>query len=149
MNKSIAIFIAVLLTIVVLVVLAGCTIQKSPEGGFKVGVTEQTHKTISDAGDGATETLGLLSMFFPALAPFAAAAGVGTLTWKKMKNTVTQYKDPLEMYVAVLEGIKQNDAATWKKVKAEIKAKNPDLAIEGTILELKDELARLLVSVYD
>ncbi len=77
---------ALILAAVLLIIFAtpACTIVKETGGGFRVGVTPETHQTISDGGDAATTTLGLLSAFFPALLPFAAAAGVGTLTWKKM-----------------------------------------------------------------
>lgn len=133
--------ISVIILLIILIIPA-CTIIKQADGGFKVGVTPETHQTISDAGDAATTTLGLLSAFFPALLPIAAAAGVGTATWKKMKKTVTKYKGPLEMYVKTLEYIKQNDEETWAKIKEEIKSYNPTAFAKNTIEELKEELDR-------
>jgi len=133
---------ALILAAIIMFIFAfpACTIVKQADGGFKVGVTPETHQTIGGMGDATTKTLGLLSAFFPALIPIAAAAGVGTVTWKKMRKTVTKYKGPLEMYVELLEYIKQNDKKTWETIKLNIKESNPTTLTKNTIEELKEEL---------
>ena len=133
---------ALILAAIILFIFAmpACTIVKETGGGYRVGVTPETHQTISDAGDAATSTLGLLSAFFPALIPIAAAAGVGTVTWKKMKKTVTKNREPLKMLVKVLERIKNLNPEVWGEIKAGIVSENPDVFLRNTIEELKEEL---------
>jgi hypothetical protein len=103
---------------------------------------EKSHEDIQNKIDGATGVLGGLSALFPALTPIAAAAGVGGYTWKRMKGTVTKYKKPSELLVQTLEHIKQNDAATWAKIKAEIQAQHPAVDFKGQIDQIKAELAK-------
>lgn len=137
--------IMLLAALVMTVLFMGCAVYEKEDGsmGFRVGISEKTHETIGKVGDSATGILGMLSAFIPALAPIAVGAGVGTGVWKKMKKTVTKYRDPMEMYVRVLEGIKTTDQATWDKVKAQIKAEHPTVDVEKTIKDLKAELVRL------
>lgn len=92
-------------------------------------------------GEGATKMLGSLSAFIPALAPFAAAAGVGTLTWKKMKNRVLAKEKPLKMLVGALSVVQETDKRAWKKIKAEIKAKHPTIDMKGVIEQIKDKVS--------
>ena len=132
------------LSILLAVACIGCNVTRQDDGsiGFTVGVTEEQHEQVGEVLDGARDTVGGLSVLFPALAPLAAAIGVGGVTWRKMKKTVTKNKEPLKMLVEVLEHVKSNDAETWEKVRAEIKAQYPTLDIRGTIEEVKAELVR-------
>lgn len=128
-----------MLSLIFMVHLSGCVSYQKPDGstGYKFGVTPETHDAISKVGDTATGVLGMLSPFFPVLAPIASAAGVGTYTWKKMKKDVTKFEDPMKMYVKVLEKIKQTDQVTWDKIKTELKQEYPGLETEKTIDEIK------------
>ncbi len=122
-----------------------CQTYDKPDGstGYRIGVSESTHEVIASAGDTATGVLGALSMLFPALGAVATAAGTGTLVWRRMKKDVTKYRNPIEMYVKVLEHIKVTDQETWNKVKASIKSQYPTIDIETTVREIKSELNRL------
>ncbi len=144
MNLIVSIFVCVFLAFVMLVAVS-CQSYAKEDGttGWKVGVSESTHETIANAGDTATDILGALSMIFPALGVAATAAGTGTLVWRRMKKDVTKYRDPIEMYVKVLEHIKVTDQETWEKVKASIKLQYPTIDIEATVREIKFELSRL------
>ncbi|KKN66041.1 hypothetical protein LCGC14_0475190 [marine sediment metagenome] len=139
LKKTIYALISAAIIMFIFAMPSGCTVVKQADGRFKVGVTPETHQTISDAGEAATGTLGLLSTLFPALIPIAAAAGVGTATWKKMRTTVTKNREPLEMLVKILEKIKKNDKTTWTKIKKEIRNENPGIPIKTTIEELVNE----------
>ena len=125
--------------------IASCQPYAKSDGttGFRLGISEETHETIASVGDTTMGVLGILSAFFPALGAIATAAGTGTLVWRRMKKDVTKYRDPIEMYVKVLEHIKVTDQETWNKVKASIKSQYPTINIESTIREIKSELNRL------
>ena len=127
------------------VVSVGCQAVQDDDGttSYKFGLSPEMHDTMAKGGDQVTGTLSMLSAFLPALAPFATAAGTGTLVWRRMKKDVTKFQDPMTMYVKALEHLKQTDQATWNKVKAEIKGQYPSANIEGTVKELKAELHRL------
>jgi len=132
----------ILLSVVILIVISGCSVVKQDDGtlGIKVGMSKEAHATIQKQIDTASGWLGALSSVFPALTPVAAAAGVGGYTWKRMKKTVTKNKKPLEMLVRSLEQVKETDADTWAKVRAEIKKQYPTIDIKGTIEEIQTEI---------
>jgi len=113
------------------------------ETGTHIRLSPQGHKTISDVAKGGVDLLTILSIFVPTLAPIAAAAGAGVITWNRMGKKVTKYKTPLEHTVGVVEIIK-NDPKLWKLVKPYLKGsvKNrqslPSAKTEATIREIID-----------
>ncbi len=123
----------------------GCAVIDGPNGKT-ISLAPGVHQKVADVGEAAAGVLGILSSFIPALLPFAAAAGVGTVTWKKMKTKLTQKETPLKLLVKVLEGIKSaEDPELWSEVKARIKKEHPSVEVERTIKnilrEMKDEKA--------
>lgn len=126
---------------------SSCASFRDEDGTFNIRLTPKTHKTIGDVGKGTTDILGILSMFVPALAPIAAAAGAGTITWNRMGKKVTKYKTPLEHTVDVLEELKKDDKL-WAQVKPYLKGtmkgkgvwvEKPAPKTEATIRELIDD----------
>ena len=121
----------------------GCQLVKD-ETGTHIRLSPQSHKTISDAAKGGVDLLSILSIFIPTLAPIAAAAGTGIITWNRMGKKVTKYKTPLEHTVSVVEAIKK-DKKLWALVKPYLKgnAKNtwsmPCAKTEATIREIVDD----------
>ena len=144
MKKLMAISMLVAMMCVMLVGMFSCQAVQNKDGstGWKIGVTPEQHRKGGEAGDAVTGTLGMLSGFFPILAPFATLAGGATITWKRMKNKVTKFEDPMTMYVKILEDIKQNDPDFWSKVRAKIKAEHPTIDFEQTVREIKATLAK-------
>ncbi len=137
------------ITVMLLVLLStsfmtSCAIYKDEDGGTVVRLTPGTHKTISDIGKGGVDMLSILSMFIPTLAPIAAAAGAGVVTWNRMGKKVTKYKTPLEHTVGVLESLKE-DKKLWALVKPYLEGdakgvwSKPSIETEATIRELIDE----------
>jgi len=121
----------------------GCQLVKD-ETGTHIRLSPQSHKTISDAAKGGVDLLSILSIFVPTLAPIAAAAGAGVITWNRMGKKVTKYKTPLEHTVYVLESLKKNEKL-WTQVKPYLKgnAENvwslPSAKTEATIREIVDD----------
>jgi len=121
---------------------AGCQLVKD-ETGTHIRLSPQNHKTISDAAKGGVDLLSILSIFVPTLAPIAAAAGAGVITWNRMGKKVTKYKTPLEHTVSVVEAIKKNKKL-WALVKPYLKGNIEDVwsvpsaKTEATIRELVD-----------
>jgi hypothetical protein len=127
--KRIRILMMVLVVITVLMV-TSCAVLEDEFGGKHIRMTPQAHKAVEDVGKGATDILGILSMFFPALAPAAAATAAGTITWKRMGNKITKYKTPLEHTVTVLEELKK-DEELWAKVKPYLKGGSITQSTDG------------------
>jgi hypothetical protein len=133
----------VLITCSILILIFGCRLMQTDDGGMTLGLglSDATHKRIEDAGTHMTGVLELLSLFFPALAPVAGAAGAGTLVWSRMKKKEKTYKEPLSFYVKTIEDLKINYPDAWESVKAEIKAQKPSMAIESKVREMRDEVS--------
>ncbi len=138
----------IILSLLLAVVCSGCTVVEQDDGskGFVFGLTPEQHTEIGNAGETVTGVLGLLSQFYAPLTAAAVAAGAGTVTWRKMKKTLIQQKDPLKMLVKVLEGIKgAEDPKLWAEVRGRIKKEYPSLEVDQTIKnilrEMKDEKA--------
>ena len=133
-----------LIVAAVMVFVVGCSVVKQDDGtlGFKVGMSKEGHATIQKQIDTASGFLGMLSSIFPALTPMAAAAGVGGYTWKRMKNTVTKNRKPLEMLVRSLETVKETDSEAWETVRDQIKKQHPTIDIKGTIEEIQTEMRK-------
>lgn len=123
--------------------ITGCQLIKD-ETGTHIRLSPQGHKTISDVAKGGVDLLSILSIFVPTLAPIAAAAGAGVITWNRMGKKVTKYKTPLEHTVYVLEAIKK-DKKLWARVKPYLSgsAKNvwsmPSAETEATIRDIIDD----------
>jgi len=125
----------ILLTLVVLLslTLTSCAIYEDANGDKHYRLTAPWAEKIEKGAEGASDILGILSGFIPALAPVAAAAGTGAVVFKKMKKDVTKYKTPLEHTVATLETIKDEAPETWIYIKERIKERHPSVDVEQTI----------------
>lgn len=138
------VFVVVLLMSSFLVL--SCALTTHEDGSKSIRLTPAAHKTISDAGKTGVGILGILSLFIPALAPVAAAAGAGVVTWNRMGKKITKYKTPLEHTVYALEEIKK-DEKLWKQIKPFLQGKDtdiffaqqPSVKTEATIREVIDD----------
>lgn len=150
MKRKLTTIVVMLLVLLFSSFLSSCAIQKNADGSTAIRLTPAAHKTIGDAGKAGVDILGILSMFIPTLAPIAAAAGTGVITWNRMGKKVTKYKTPLEHTVNVLELIKQ-DTELWARIKPYLKGDKqsndqssiwldkPSLTTEATIREVIDK----------
>ncbi len=146
MKRKLTTIIVMLLVLLFTSFMASCAIVRD-EDGTHVRLTPGAHKTIGDIGKGGVDILSILSMFIPTLAPIAAAAGTGVITWNRMGKKVTKYKTPLEHTVNVIEAIKK-DKVLWEKLKPYLKGvavtkgvwvDKPSAKTEATIRELIDK----------
>lgn len=138
----------ILVTLAIIFMLAGtsCVTYEDADGGKHFRLSAPWAEKIEKGAEGATDILGILSAFIPALIPVAAAAGTGTVVFKKMKKDVTKYKTPLEHTVATLETIKDEAPETWEYVKGKIKERHPTIDVEKTIEEVIEALKNQGVS---
>ena len=133
MKRKLTTIVVMLLVLLFTSFMTSCAIIRDEDGSTHVRLTPGAHKTISDIGKGGVDVLSILSMFIPTLAPIAAAAGTGVITWNRMGKKVTKYKTPLEHTVNVLEMLKQ-DEKLWTQVKPYFKGGHIDIAARNGIL---------------
>ncbi len=148
MKRKLTTIVVMLLVLLFTSFMTSCAIVRDDDGSTHVRLTPAAHKTIGDIGKGGVDILSILSMFIPTLAPIAAAAGTGVITWNRMGKKVTKYKTPLEHAVNVIEVIKQ-DKKLWAQVKPLLKGVTPTTSgawidkpsaeTEATIRELIDK----------
>ncbi|KKN41763.1 hypothetical protein LCGC14_0720040 [marine sediment metagenome] len=148
MKRKLTTIVAMLLVLLFTSFMTSCAVHENDDGSTSIRLTPAAHKTISDIGKGSVDILSILSMFIPALAPIAAAAATGVVTWGHMGRKITKYKTPLEHTVNVIEAIKQ-DEKLWVQVKPLLKGikqttgdgwlGKPSGKTEATIRELIDK----------
>jgi hypothetical protein len=126
-----------MLLVLMLVACVGCTMVPQDDGTFTLGMSDKVANEVSGITTGLAEALGGLSAFFPALVPVAAAAGVGAVTWKKMKKKVVATQAPLEMIVGALDEVKKVNPTVWADVKKQIEMKHPTIDMKLVIEEMQ------------
>ena len=87
---------------------------------------------IEKTTDTASGALSLLSLFIPGAAGAAGIAAGVAATFKKMKPSLTKYKNTSQHVVASVEKVKKKQPELWAKIKDEFR-EGTDADIEEVI----------------
>lgn len=112
----------------ILFFVVGCTKEVTPDGKTTYRADPCSLAKIEQGVEGGLGILNILSVFWPALLP-VAAAGAGVYgTYRKVKPKLLESQTKANLYhtsthalVTAIEDFKKNNPEAWSKLKEEIK----------------------------